>query len=190
MFLDIALGTIASLLTITWFDMELTWWFILLGAVFALLPDLDFLVMLAQRGFKRDRRFDHEHRELLHKPLIYIPIGSLFTYTVGGAPLATLFATGSAIHFLHDSTGVGWGIRWLYPFSKNYIGFCHRGLRSICNFKWIQSVPADKIVTHIQATLNKSHDWIAENYLRPSVTLITEMLVLVLAIIALVFYLK
>ncbi len=190
MFLDIALGMLAGLVVGAGFNLEFVWLFILLGAIFALLPDFDFLVMLARRGLARDRRFDHDHRDLLHKPLIYIPVGAAAAFGIGGAPLATLFTSGSVIHFLHDSTGIGWGIRWLYPFSDNYIGICHAGLRKICGAKWIQSVSRKQVTKHVKETLGDDHDWIADLYLRISKTLVIEIFVLTIAIASTFYFLN
>ena len=68
--------------------------------------------------------FSHEHRDIIHNPLIYIVIGFV-ALLFWSLPIAWLFATLSFWHFLHDSIpeGGGWGIRWLYPFSKKYYKF-------------------------------------------------------------------
>lgn len=188
MFLDIALGMIAAVGVSMGFGMEPELAFIALGAVFALLPDVDFWVMLARRGLKRDKRFDHEHRILLHKPLIFIGIGAIIIYFATSPPVTLLFVVGALIHFLHDSTGAGWGIRWFHPFSHQYIGICHDGLRQICGKKWIQSVSEEIITRHCYATMKDDHDWIKDLYLRPSKTLIIEISVLLIAIGAGVWY--
>lgn len=89
------------------------------GILFSLLPDLDFLLHLARQG---TGRFSHEHRDLLHNPLVFISAGTIFLAFMNGG-LALLFALSAIAHFLHDSVGMGWGVRWAYPFSKKYYKF-------------------------------------------------------------------
>lgn len=122
MFLDIGLGIIFSVLVSKYFLFQLDWLFVLSGIFFALLPDSDFLIFLSKGG--KAGKEAHFHRDLLHRPPVYIIVGFLILLPFS-KPLALLFILASLGHFIHDSTafGLGWGIRFFYPFSKNYFMF-------------------------------------------------------------------
>lgn len=118
MFLDIKLGLLWSVIVVFIFDISPTPILFGLGILFALLPDIDFWVELAERGTVGGKYLG-AHRTLLHHPLVYIPlaifIASFFDWT-----WATLFALGVFGHFIHDSMGMGYGIRWLWPLSSRW----------------------------------------------------------------------
>ena len=119
MFLDIGAGILIAIWVQSTHALLFSWSFVIAGAVFALLPDLDFIVpVIAKRGFEGLLR----HREGLHYPLLYIPIGA-FIFTFFGVQWAELFVLASCAHFLHDSIGLGWGVQWLYPFTKDHYSF-------------------------------------------------------------------
>src|SRR3989344_4668704 len=120
MLLDIGLGLIAAMLAAEGGDVPLTHSFALAGIAYALLPDLDALwYMLRKRHL---RKGSYEHRDALHFPLPYIAIGSaLFSAAEPGHVL--LFVLASLFHFLHDSIGIGWGVEWLFPFSRKHFSF-------------------------------------------------------------------
>lgn len=121
MFLDIGTGILISVFISKIFDFPLTWIFISAGIIFSLLMDVDFLFHLgAGKGTKKA----HEHRYLLHYPLIYIPAGMFALYFYNPA-VSLLFGLCSFIHFLHDSIGIGWGVQWLYPFNTNHFAFLY-----------------------------------------------------------------
>ncbi len=93
----------------------------LMAVLFVLLPDLDAVIQAVRR--RSLHRMDMEHRDLLHVPLLYVPIGTSLAWAVAGPAVAGLFAFLSVAHFVHDSIGIGWGIAWLRPFSRNYYKF-------------------------------------------------------------------
>lgn len=122
MFLDIGLGIISSIIVSKLFHVGLSWGLIGLGIGFALMPDLDFIFYLMKHG---NSKSIHRHRDLLHLPLLYIPIGFVILYFVN-IPVAMLFVLCSLCHFLHDSFGIGWGVQWLYPLSTNHFMLLYR----------------------------------------------------------------
>lgn len=93
-------------------------WSLVLGVFASLSPDLDFWVAW---GLKRQFPMDHrEGKTSVHYPLFFVPL-----FTAAGLLidpwLGLIFFLGSSIHFIHDSFGAGWGVKWLYPFSpKEY----------------------------------------------------------------------
>ena len=116
MFLDIGIGILLSIWTSWFFHADLTFALVLAGVIFALLPDIDFFVELIKHG-SVGGKIIREHRELTHFPIIYIPIAILI-FILYGVMWVMLFSLALFAHFLHDSVGIGWGIRWFWPFSK------------------------------------------------------------------------
>lgn len=119
MFLDIGVGILLAMLTSKLFSLSLTFPLIFLGVAFTLLPDIDFLIEYANHksvGGKEIR----EHRELMHCPLTYT-LNFFLPWIIWGNAGLFLFLSATFAHFVHDSVGIGWGIKWLFPFSKkNY----------------------------------------------------------------------
>lgn len=93
----------------------------ILAVGFILLPDIDAVVQVLRRGSLQ--RMSADHRDLLHRPLLYVPIGTALTWLFSDWRVAVLFAVCSLVHFVHDSIGTGWGIAWLRPITRNYYKF-------------------------------------------------------------------
>jgi len=97
-----------------------------IGVAASLLYDLDFIWSAVRT--KSVIAPGTEHRDGLHYPLIVIPflgvLGSLINPALG-----LVLALGALLHFIHDSIGVEFGVKWLFPFKKNsYAFFYHTGL--------------------------------------------------------------
>lgn len=120
MFLDIGVGILSAIGVSGLFQVEISFTIIIFSILFALLPDLDWLLYYPQR---KDPKYDHEHRNLIHYPLIFLPVGGIILWLVGGTFWGVLFLIPALAHFVHDSIGAGWGVRWLFPFSKNNYSF-------------------------------------------------------------------
>ncbi|OGZ63218.1 MAG: hypothetical protein A3C58_01535 [Candidatus Staskawiczbacteria bacterium RIFCSPHIGHO2_02_FULL_34_10] len=188
MFLDVGLGIIAVLLVSTLHSATISWAFVGVGIIFALLPDLDFVVpCILKRSFKNE--FLH-HRERLHYPLLYIPIGALMLYFFS-VSLAELFTIASLTHFIHDSIGVGWGVQWLYPFTKDHYSLFYIYKPSFRKKKFPQKLfyiwkndEIEKLDTEFG-----DPNWIRNIYFKWHPYAIIEMVVFVVAIIAL-FWVK
>lgn len=118
MFLDIKLGLAWAFLIALLFDRVITPGWIAAGIVFALLPDIDFWLEYWKRGTVGGTVIDL-HRTLLHAPLTYVPM-TLFIGSLYGSAWMCLFGFGVFGHFIHDSMGMGYGIRWLWPFSTRW----------------------------------------------------------------------
>lgn len=118
--LDIGLGILSAIYISHTFGtpLAITVWF---GILFSLLMDIDAILYVLKRG---NAGLIHNHRNILHYPLLYIPIGALLLIPFG-IPWLLLFVINSLFHFIHDSIGIGWGVKWLYPFSKNSYSFLY-----------------------------------------------------------------
>lgn len=140
-----------------------TWMLVGAGVLFAVLPDLDFLLSRLLRMPRSDAR----HRELLHLPLLYLPVGVLVLYPFG-RELVGVFLAASVCHFLHDSIGIGWGIRWLYPLTRDSYSFLYH----IHDMSAVPRIPAYKFVfvwreSELNETVDKYGDphWLRNIYL-------------------------
>jgi hypothetical protein len=118
MFLDIKLGLLWAFLVGLFFEQTLTPLWIVAGVVFALLPDIDFWIEYIERGTVGGKTIG-AHRTFLHNPLPYIPVSILIGMLYGPAWM-TLFALGVFGHFVHDLSGMGYGIRLFWPFSRRW----------------------------------------------------------------------
>lgn len=125
MLLDIALGIFAAIVTGEIFSVPVGWSMVLGGIFFAVLPDLDFILVYLTKGRSRVMYEDaYQHRIFPHKPLVFIPLG-MAAISFFSLSWAILFGLGIFFHLLHDSIGIGRGIQWLYPFSKKHFVFLY-----------------------------------------------------------------
>lgn len=158
--------------------------FLLGGIIFSLFVDIDFIFFFKSR---RAGKHAHEHRSL-HYPLLYIPIGVLIFYPFGWQ-WALLFALCSIAHFIHDSIGIGWGIKWLYPFSKNHFAFLYqyspKGKPRLPTKLFYSWKPEE-----VKSLAEKygDDDWVKNIYRRWHPYAIIEFATLLLAILVLCFY--
>jgi hypothetical protein len=179
MLLDIALGIFTAVGVGWMMEMDVTGWMVVFGIIVALLPDADFVWHVLRS--KKNHAWDHEHRELLHVPLVYIPFGTVITFFALGGVWTVIFAVASLTHFLHDSIGIGWGVQWLRPFSKRSYKFFAQKDGS---FSWQYLVAAWSLAElHHVADQHGNSDWIKDIYLHPSPTLIIEVIGLIVAMV-------
>ncbi|MGC9599479.1 MAG: metal-dependent hydrolase [Minisyncoccia bacterium] len=181
--LDIGVGIFASVFLGRFFGIAFTPIFLAGGILFSLLPDFDFLFTLKKGTTARA----HEHRDLFHYPLLFIPIGtiiiSFFDYR-----WAALFAITTFLHFLHDSIGLGWGVRWFYPLSQNYYAFFYQ--YDISRNK----LPAKTLYVWSGEDVRRlsvhygDKDWIKNIYLRFHPYAIAEFLVFLFSLVILYEY--
>ena len=121
--LDIGIGIFSAIIVGKLFGVELTPLLVGAGIVLANLPDLDGVYTFLRNG--NDFKAVSKHRELIHYPLIYLPVGALAALPFG-AEWSVLFLLASFGHFVHDSIGIGWGIPWLWPFTNKNYTFIYR----------------------------------------------------------------
>lgn len=183
MLLDIGAGIIFAILIAHWFGLSLSVKLILLGIGFALLPDIDAPVELFMRG-RLGGKTEGVHRELSHYPLVYIPLIAGVWYFFGIA-YGILFLLGVLFHFLHDSTGIGWGIKWWAPFSQRKHKFFSNKDGS---FSWSHLFVSWE-PKELQSTVAEhgNDNWFRDIYLRPSLTSIVELGGFIIALIVLYF---
>lgn len=126
LFADWANGIFATIFAATIVGItEIPWWYFCIGILLSHLPDLDAVPELLRRGrIAASGEYVHDHREGLHYPVLFIIVGSVVTYLYPFWGL--LFLTISMLHFINDTYGTGWGIKWLWPLSTRNYKFLNR----------------------------------------------------------------
>ena len=157
-----------------YFGVEATPLLILFGIAVLLLPDIDVITLPFGTWY---------HRTFTHYPTVYIP-PAVLAYVFLDPLYATIFTLGVYAHLIHDTVGIGWGVAWLWPFSK----------RKFLFFPW-EGIPGDKKVfatwmPEQEPSLTEKQqntDWL-KDYFRPSRLAYIEYGVLLLALIVLVVH--
>ena len=187
MFLDIGIGILITVFISATFQVKLTVLLIAVGILFALGPDLDFLFLYLR---KHDARDDYKHRDIIHFPLLYLPIGTILMFLLFGKIWATLFFIASLSHFIHDSISIGWGIKWLFPFSRKNIAFFHLYSRKL-KYGLIKPIHIfnEKELSAIVAE-HGDENWVENIYYKFHPIAIIEFLVFIISLIVLYFYVK
>ncbi len=171
--LDIGIGILAAIIVSKVFSLELSPLLVGLGIALALLPDIDFLYVLLRQG-PRNVRAIIRHRDLVHYPLLYLPLGALAASLFGPEWIA-LFLLTSLGHFVHDSIGLGWGIPWLWPFvDRNYTFFYRyapagKPLPRRMLYRWERTAIDQLIAEH------RDPHWLKNIYLRLHPIFMTEV---------------
>jgi hypothetical protein len=187
MFLDIGIGIFTAIFISYFSETNILVWFILFSVACSVLPDADFIYFYPRR---HDTKYDHKHRDLIHYPLLYLPIGSIIAYIIFGKIWAIAFLTSSFFHFLHDSIGIGWGIKWLFPFSNNSYSFFYlysakikKGLRKTVFIFNEKNLP-DMVREH------GDKDWVKNIYYKWHPYAQVEFAVFIVSLITLFFYVR
>lgn len=190
--LDVISGIVIAHIVGFFYGFEPTATHLFIGIACALLPDLDFLYHYVKtRETSAYKAHPYDHREGLHYPLLFIPIGSVLFFAIFGPVYATFFCLGALSHFLHDSVGIGWGIKWLYPLvKKNYKFFCDKNgsPSSQLVVSWSPHELTNKIVEH------GDPQWIKNLFWRPlqrgtlTPLLVVEFLIPLIVIVGYIFW--
>lgn len=122
---DIGMGLIVpAIIVCPALGVDLTWTYLALGVFSALLPDLDAIPEFWRHGnVSAHAENCRDHREGFHYPIPIVVIGTTFLMATFGVVPATIFSLSVLSHFIHDSFGTGWGVKWLWPFSKRNFKF-------------------------------------------------------------------
>lgn len=184
MFLDIGIGILSSLGIAHAFSVEVTWMWVLVGIIFAVLPDMD-IIPYAIKKFSLSRKIT-DHRSYTHYPIVYIPL-TIFVYMGFGLPYATLFFVCIFFHLIHDTLWLGWGVAWGAPFStRRYKFFPDKDGKITTQFllSWDEDEEEE-----IYKEYHNPH-WIRDFYFRPNLVAYVEYSVFLfsLSILFLVFY--
>jgi membrane-bound metal-dependent hydrolase YbcI (DUF457 family) len=187
MFLDIGIGILVAIFISATFQVKLTILLLFISIIFSLGPDLDFIFHYFKRG---DTKYDYKHRDLIHYPLLYLPIGTFLIFLLFGKIWALTFLFTSFSHFIHDSIGIGWGIKWLYPFSRKNIAFFYLYSKKLKKgLKKTFLIFDDKKLPAIVAEHGDAN-WVQNVYYNWHRIAIVEFAVFVISLIILILYVK
>ena len=176
MLLDIAFGIFAAIIYATIYKTGLGFGVLLICILFALSPDLDFIISAIF-----NKKFPgHTHRDLFHYPIPFILLGSTCIALIFNIHFGILFAILSFAHFVHDTIGIGWGVPWLFPISRNYL----------------KLTPFSNTVTHWWTPREQERiaskygdpNWFKNIYLRPTLISMPEFIVFLIAIFVLIYF--
>lgn len=122
---DAGLGSLSALFVCWIFSTEPTVAHIFFGIMFAYIPDIDWVT---DKHFWKTGNVaayaanPYDHREGLHKPLLWALVISAWGVLFGGVyPFIAFVAV--LLHFLHDTVGTGWGMPWFWPLTKRRFKF-------------------------------------------------------------------
>lgn len=181
MFMDVGLSLIYSVVVSHIFNVNLTMTVVLLSIAFGLLPDFDMSVEIFQDGAFRGKR-DKFHRKITHFPILYIPIVPVVFYKYGHF-WGYLFTLNLISHFLHDTIGTGWGLKWLWPFSKRNFKIFSNPVHGHLDKKFL--VSWDPKALKISMENYGDTEWFRNLYLTFSNVLLFELLVLGIGLVVL-----
>ncbi|HVY72624.1 MAG TPA: metal-dependent hydrolase [Candidatus Paceibacterota bacterium] len=177
--LDIGAGILIALFVAHLFHIHADVFLIVLGIIFALLPDIDMLWYLFGNPSNK-----YDHRLYTHYPFFWLPI-VLFAYIIFGHVIGTLLFACILMHLVHDTIGLGWGITWLGPFSKRRIRFLSPTGSKTGGWEffrtWIERQEESEYT-------QDDAQWIRKYYLRPHIIGLTEYVVFLIGLAALYFY--
>jgi hypothetical protein len=175
---------------------------VIAGIIFSLLMDIDALINLFIHG---GTGASYKHRDLFHIPLFYIPIGMLTLYffqlyqstlyqplhQLPPLTLPVLFGLCSLAHFIHDSIGLGWGVKWLYPFSDDQYSFFYQYNAHKAGLKRVIYVWKSTDIDHLEEKYGDK-DWFRHIYLNWHPYSLIEVAVFLFAVALLIttIYLK
>lgn len=160
----------------------------LLAVVLVFMPDLDALPEISKRGrLAASKDNPTDHREMLHKPLLWLALTGMFWMWSGYYGAIAFFVI--LMHFVHDSVLTGWGVPWFAPFSQTRIKFFvdETNKESLARENWIRTWGPEELT---QAIVQYGYeDWIERLYLRPTVVSIIEYGIFGTAVIILAWHL-
>jgi hypothetical protein len=151
---------------------------VLFGVLFALLPDIDFLLT----RIAAIRNVIGEHRSATHFPLLHLVV-SMIMYMLFGKVLATLYFICTFYHLVHDTLFLGWGIKWLWPYSNKALSIFHDKGGVITSDILVWGTDEDKRVRTEYASPN----WVRDFYLRPSIIAFSEYGIFLAGLAALIY---
>jgi hypothetical protein len=186
MFLDIGVGILTAVFAGHFFGVDLSFWLVFFSVSCALLPDADFLYFYPKR---HDTKYDHKHRDLIHYPLLYLPIGTVLIWVIFGQIWGVTFFIASFIHFLHDSIGIGWGIKWLFPLTKNSYSFFYLYLGKKMNRRNMIFTFTDENLPDLVRKYGDP-DWVKNIYFKWHPIAQAEFAVFILSLLILLLYVK
>lgn len=165
MFMDIGMGILIALGVASVFGVAPTPEVVIFGVLFALLPDIDFFLT----RIAAIRKVIGEHRSATHFPLVHLVV-SMVMYIFFGKVFATLYFICTFYHLVHDTLFLGWGIKWLWPYSNKSLSIFHDKGGVITSEVLVWGPEDDRRIRNEYASPN----WVRDFYLRPGIIAFSE----------------
>jgi len=183
MFADIGIGIILSVVWSKVFGIEPTNFIISLGIIFALFPDFDFILASVAKLFGLIKfKSINKHREISHFPILYILLFFVI-FLIWGKFIGLLFLSNIVWHFFHDSFGIGWGIKWLWPVSNNsYKLFSDQKGKTA----WQIAIWNRQEETAVEENYGNPH-WVKDIYFQPTFISVSEFVIFILGCMVWIF---
>lgn len=178
MIMDIGVGMLIGVLVNFLTTNEPNIYFVIFGIFAALAPDIDYMIYMIKNNWKRDK-YSHNHRDLLHHPILFSVCGAVIFYVVNPA-LGMIWFCGTMYHFVHDTFNA-WGIRWGSPFLKQYILIAGYSPKNIIRNKEEQALLVEKY---------GNDNWLKDGYLTLNTELVAEIIFFVAGTVATVIWLS
>ena len=180
MLLDIGMGLLLTTMFAAVTGAEPSWQLPLVGIAGCLAPDVDFIIWIL-RGKKLDH-LTHQHRDLLHRPLIFTPLTTTLVWLWLGPSAAVLFGTGTVAHFIHDTIGQGWGILLFWPLDSRFYCIRSYGDQPRQLYGWTKEEQDELCEEH------GNRHWMQQDYGRLGGPLMRECIVLIAGLITLILW--
>jgi len=184
---DFGHGIILTILITYLFGIEPTGFHFLMGLLFSISPDLDGIRELFKYGnVAAHEGREHDHRDGLHFPLLWILIGSVVIFI--NPFWGTFFLSCVMLHFFNDSWGTGFGVEWLWPFSRNnYKLFPNKVVddQTPGEDYFASWSPEEKV-----GVMKKygNPNWINDLYLKPTIISVVEYSTFIVAVLILIIF--
>lgn len=175
--MDIGAGILLAFVTGHLWGTTVTWQLVGVGVAGALFPDIDLLL----ERIPPVQRIIGSHRSALHYPIVCLLVG-LCCFLLFGSVLGTAFVVGILFHLVHDTFFLGWGIKWLWPFSHTALSLLHERHGRLTTDMLLVRLDNEEAIKKQYP----SPDWIRSFYLRPSFVSLTEYPVFLVGLFLLV----
>lgn len=117
-FMDFGVGVFIVAMLGSIFSLDITFYHLLVGGIFALFPDFD----IVPKILKGEEPDSNHHLTLFHRPLLIIPLLTVLAFLFAGPNWALIVFMCVFWHFLHDTkwfSELG-GIAWFWPITDRY----------------------------------------------------------------------
>ena len=109
-----------------YFGLDVGRWYLFIGVLFAMLPDLFSLKF-------QYNRWSHKHRDGFAHTLFFPPIIFIIVLQLTSLEFALMAGLATLSHPIIDLYGIGWGLKLFYPFSETTYKLFYKG-KIICKF--------------------------------------------------------
>ena len=163
LFADWANGIFAVFIAAAITDTEILWWHFLIGIPLAMCPDLDAIPELLARGkIAASADHNHDHRDVLHFPILFL-IGGVIAVLLFGY-WGWIFLSSTILHFVNDLYGTGWGIPLFWPLTKDRFKLFtdENNNSSLRKEDWIRRIKVTKL--HDEIAEHGNETWVDDFY--------------------------